>query len=73
MTKEKRMQLLEAWGALISMRKAYNDLLDVWHQDDVDLNDLEANKLYPFEQSFDELEINEWLDAAISELRERLQ
>jgi AICAR transformylase/IMP cyclohydrolase PurH len=72
MEKEKRKQLMEAWSALIIMKKAYNDLLDVWHQDEIDLNDLKANNLYPFEQSFDEIEINEWLDAAISELREML-
>ena len=72
MEKEKRKQLMEAWGALIEMKRAYNNLLDVWHQSEVDLNDLKANSLYPFDKSFDELEVNEWLTAAISELREML-
>ena len=73
MEKEKRMQTMAAWGALLSMRKAYRELLDVWHQSEVDLNDLKANSLYPFDSSFDELGVNEWLDAAISELREELE
>lgn len=73
MTKEKRMQTMEAWGALLSMKRAYNELIAVWHQSEIDLNDLKANSLYPFEQSFDELGVNEWLEAATSELKEMLE
>lgn len=57
----------ELINALQEFKNAYNNLLDQWLKNDV-LNETESIKLYPFNKSFDELEINEWIDNTITEL-----
>lgn len=57
----------ELINALQEFRNAYNGLLEQWLKNDV-LNETESIKLYPFDKSFDELEINEWIDNTIAEL-----
>jgi hypothetical protein len=57
----------ELINALQEFKNAYNNLLDQWLKNDV-LNETESIKLYPFNNSFDELEINEWIDNTITEL-----
>lgn len=57
----------ELINALQEFKNAYNNLLDQWLKNDV-LNETESIKLYPFNNSFDELEINEWIDRTITEL-----
>lgn len=57
----------ELINALQEFKNAYNNLLDQWLKNDV-LNETESIKLYPFNDSFDELEINEWIDSTITEL-----
>ena len=57
----------ELINALQEFKNAYNNLLDQWLKNDV-LNEAESIKLYPFNNSFDELEINEWIDRTITEL-----
>ena len=39
----RKQQILKLQHALVNMKLAYNELLEVWHQDDIDLNDLNAN------------------------------
>lgn len=57
----------ELINALQEFKNAYNNLLDQWLKNDV-LNETKSIKLYPFNNSFDELEINEWIDRTITEL-----
>ena len=57
----------ELINALQEFKNAYNNLLDQWFKNDV-LNETESIKLYPFNNSFDELEINKWIDSTITEL-----
>ena len=57
----------ELINALQEFKNAYNNLLDQWLKNDV-LNETESIKLYPFNNSFDELEINKWIDSTITEL-----
>lgn len=57
----------ELINALQEFKNAYNNLLDQWLKNDV-LNETESIKLYPFNNSFDELEINEWIDRTITDL-----
>lgn len=66
----RRQQIQRAQLALINFKLAYYGLLDAWHQDDIDLNDLNANSSYPFDVSFDELELADWLTAVYDELEE---
>lgn len=58
----------ELINALQEFKNAYNNLLDQWLKNDV-LNETESIKLYPFNKSFDELKINEWIDNTITELK----
>lgn len=57
----------ELINALIEFKQAYNNLLDKWLKDDV-LNETENIDLYPFDKSFDELEVNNWVNTTITEL-----
>ena len=57
----------ELINALQEFKNAYNNLLNQWFKND--LNETESIKLYPFNKSFDELEINEWIDSTITELK----
>lgn len=59
----------ELINALQEFKNAYNNLLNQWLKNDV-LNETESIKLYPFNVSFDELKINEWIDSTITELTE---
>lgn len=53
--------------ALQQYKEAYSSLLHAWSEEEV-LNDLEAISLYPFESSFDELNIHEWVEESLPEL-----
>ena len=66
----RKQQIQRAQLALINFKLAYYGLLDAWQQEDIDLNDLNANSLYPFDVSFDELELADWLTAVYDELEE---
>lgn len=50
--------------ALKKFKEAYFELLDAFDP----LNNTEAISLYPFEQSFDELDIATWTDESVREL-----
>ena len=53
--------------ALEYFRDAYLNLLGAWQDNDI-LNDLDSVKLYPFENSFDELDVCTWVEESIDEL-----
>lgn len=56
--------------ALFRFKDAYNDLLEeIQRIDSCDLNELDAISKYPFDKSFDELEVAEWVDATMKELQ----
>lgn len=49
--------------ALNNFKQAYFDLLTVWNNDDSILNSDISLEKYPFNKSFDELDIMEWVDS----------
>lgn len=53
---------------LEEFQRAYNELLEEWNKNDI-LNDLKSIELYPFNKSFEELNINEWIEKSIEELK----
>lgn len=55
-------------NVLINFRRAYLDLLDEFEKDDL-LNTMDSVNLYPFESSFDEYPVVEWIDNSVDELR----
>lgn len=61
----------ELISALIEFKQAYNNLAKEWIKDDT-LFKTKSIELYPFKQSYDELEVNKWIDNTITELEEGL-
>lgn len=55
-------------NVLINFRRAYLDLRDEFEKDDL-LNTMDSVNLYPFESSFDEYSVVEWIDNSVDELR----
>ena len=53
--------------ALRQFQDAYNNLLDEFDKDEM-LNTLDSVGLYPFSKSFDELNVNLWVEESIAEL-----
>lgn len=57
--------------ALEQFRDSYYNLLKVWYEDHYEvLNSLDLDDLYPFDKSFDELGIGEWVDSLIYYINE---
>ena len=54
--------------ALENLKRAYYEVLEAW--EDTDLNETKSIEKYPFERSFDELGLVEWIEATIEELEE---
>lgn len=54
--------------ALNKLKEAYYEVLNEWEK--TDLNKTESIKKYPFEKSFDELGLVEWIEETIEELGE---
>ena len=54
--------------ALKNLKRAYYEVLKAWEK--TDLNKTESIKKYPFEKSFDELGLVEWIEETIKELGE---
>jgi len=52
--------------ALENLKRAYYEVLSEW--ENTDLNETESIEKYPFERSFDELGLVEWIEATIEEL-----
>lgn len=55
--------------ALQDFKDAYFKLLYIWYSNDI-LDHTESLGLYPFHRSFDELNVAEWVDATIEEIRD---
>ena len=55
-------------NVLLNFRRAYLDLRDEFEKDDL-LNTMDSVNLYPFESSFDEYSVVEWIDNSVDELR----
>lgn len=55
-------------NVLLNFRRAYLDLRDEFERDDL-LNTMDSVNLYPFESSFDEYSVVEWIDNSVDELR----
>ena len=71
----KRRAAKEIIMGLKNFKKAYNDLLKTWcliTDVDLDFNMLEAIKSYPFERSFDEYDVDKWIDEMVSELNNKI-
>lgn len=58
------MKMVEA---LKNLKRAYYEVLEAW-ETEIDLNDTESIEKYPFTESFDELDLVEWIEATIEEL-----
>ena len=60
---------LEMIAALRDFKLAYDVLNKTWVEStDSDINTTEAIRFYPFNKSFDELNVHEWVDATLIEL-----
>lgn len=57
------MKMIEA---LKNLKRAYYEVLEAW--EDTDLNETKSIEKYPFERSFDQLGLVEWIEATIEEL-----
>ena len=57
-------------NALNKLKEAYYEGLEAW-ETEIDLNETESIKKYPFEKSFDELGLVEWIEETIEELEQR--
>lgn len=65
--KEMEKYLNKVKEDLLKFKEAYDNLTGIWHEDhnyDVDLNEFLTNE-YPFNISFDELNITDWVESAI--------
>ena len=51
---------------LKNLKRAYYEVLEAW--ENVDLNETKSIEKYPFERSFDQLGLVEWIEATIEEL-----
>lgn len=56
-------------NALKRFKEAYYHLSIMWERKDSDLNNVDAIRQYPFDKSFDELDVPGWVNAMIDELR----
>jgi len=55
--------------ALNKLKESYYEVLEAW-ETETDLNKTESIKKYPFEKSFDELGLVDWIEETIEELGE---
>jgi hypothetical protein len=55
--------------ALSKLKEAYYEVLKAW-ETEIDLNETESIEKYPFEKSFDDLGLVEWIEETIEELGE---
>lgn len=61
-------------GALREFKESYDDISKLWSEDhvhDLDLNDILTDE-YPFELSFDEININDWVESSITNINHKL-
>lgn len=58
-------------NALYDFRNAYYNLNSAW--DTCDINLTNAIELYPFEDDFNAIEIGEWCEATMAELKDKLK
>ena len=66
---QKEYRKKEMRSALAGFYDAYVTLRDEWlRYDGFELNETESIKLYPFNKSFDELEVVAWVEATLDEL-----
>lgn len=65
----KRQRIQGLIYALQQFNYGYRNLLEEWSLSDI-MDETENIDLYPFQRSFDELEIPEWVVKTITELNE---
>lgn len=71
---EKTNYLNKVKKALEVFKNSYDELNTLWSEDhnyDLDLNDFLTDD-YPFEHSFDEINISDWVDNSISDINDNL-
>lgn len=66
--KQQKDQIEPIIKALEEFKDAYHTLLLTWYSSDI-LNHTESLDKYPFAKSFDELEVIEWVEATVEEIR----
>lgn len=60
---EKTIKTLE------NFKKAYLELIDEFEK--ANLNELDSIRFYPFQRSFDEYDVQKWIDETIKELKSK--
>lgn len=73
--KEMEKYLNKVKEDLLKFKEAYDNLTSRWHQDSnygVDLNEFLTDE-YPFNISFDELNITDWVESAISNIDSKIR
>jgi len=69
-SEDPREKMIEA---LDNFAKAYNELVDTWHRTPSQLDyDNKLSYAYPFDKSFDELEVPGWVDDAKVLIRKQI-
>lgn len=67
----KKLEMIEA---LRQFAEAHKKIVELWNGDEaVELNDTNAIDLYPFEQSFDDYAISDWVETTIEELEDKVK
>lgn len=69
MKKYQNESLEKLINAMGDFKKSYNKLNEVISNNEIDINDIySASEFYPFNRSFDELNIDIWVEETIDEL-----
>lgn len=71
MSNFERAHICNMIKALHDFRNAYHNLNSAW--DTCDINLTNAIEMYPFEEDFNAIEISEWCEATIAELKDWLK
>ena len=72
--KEMEKYLTKVKDNLLKFKEAYDNINGIWQEDhnyNLDLNEYLTDE-YPFDVSFDELDINSWVDSSISNINDKL-
>ncbi|MGF9978900.1 hypothetical protein [Viridibacillus arvi] len=68
---ERLQKMNELKHALAIFKESYYDLVVAWENFN-EFNDYDAIKKYPFEKSFEDIEIIEWVNLSIKELEQNI-
>lgn len=67
-TFEEKYIKLHLIDTLINLKKAWRDVAIAFDVNSIDINDYICEK-YPFEKSFDEIEVGDWVNECVESLK----